>query len=218
MKIVPALLSDKFDVFLSRLKQAELFADYIQIDIMDGAFVPTRSFPIEDLKSLQSKVPFELHLMVNNPRTYIEAVSDPNLRQVIFHFEAKVPDQLNLMQFLKQRSIKAGLAIKPDTNLEQFQKTAERADTILFLTVDPGRYGSPYKPEVLKKIAKTRNLFPGKQIAVDGGVSLNNLNDFLRIGVDYVCVGSRIFLKGEPKENYRQFVKKVDELERKDTR
>jgi ribulose-phosphate 3-epimerase len=218
MKIVPALLSDNFDVFLTRLRQAETFADYLQIDMMDGSFVPTRSFPAEDLKNIQIKTDFEVHLMVNNPWLYLEFLNQPNLKQVIFHFEAKITDPIDFIHTLKQKSVKSGLAIKPETDLNQFQKTAEHADTILFLTVDPGRYGSTFKPEVLKKIAKTRSLFPGKTIAADGGVSLDNLNEFLKIGVDYVCIGSRIFLKGNPKDNYRQFVKKVDELERKDTR
>ncbi len=218
MKIVPALLAEKPEVFITRLRQAEAFADYVQIDLMDGVFVPTRSFPPEDLKKIQTKLSFEVHLMVNNPSAYMDSISHPNLKQVIFHFEAKAADPVDFIHCLKKNSLKAGLAINPETPLEKFQKTAEGADTILFLTVNPGRYGSPFRPEVLKKIARTRTLFPGKTIAVDGGVSLDNLNEFMKIGVDYVCIGSRIFLKGDPRDNYRQFLKKVDELERKETR
>ncbi len=218
MKIVPALLSDSYESFLSKLRQAEGFADYFQIDLMDGIFVSTRSFPPESLKDMKTSIPFEVHLMVNDPWEYLAKLKHPLLKQVIFHFESKLKDRLDFIHALKQKSLKAGLAVKPDTGIDQFQKTAEQVDTVVFLTVDPGRYGSPFKPEVLKKIAKTRDLFPGKTIAVDGGVSLGNLADFMKIGVDYVCVGSRIFMKGDPKENYRQFVKKVDELERKDIR
>lgn len=218
MKIVPALLAEKFETFLARLRQAETFADYVQIDLMDGLFVPTKSFPIEQLSGLETSVPFELHLMVNDPPAYLNGIEHPLLKQVIFHFEAKTSDPVDFIRLLKQRSCKAGLAVKPDTTIEQFRKTAEHADTIIFLTVDPGRYGSPFKPEVLNKIAKTRDLFPGKTIAVDGGVSLDNLNDFLKIGIDYVCIGSRIFVKGEPKKNYQQFVKKLQDLERKEVR
>jgi ribulose-phosphate 3-epimerase len=218
MKIVPALLAEKQEIFLARLRQAETFSDYIQIDLMDGIFVPSKSFPVEDLKDAGCKVPFEVHLMLNNPWSFLEFSDLPNLKQVIFHFESKITDHIDFIHALRQKSLKAGLAIKPETELEKFQKTAEYVDTILFLTVDPGRYGSIFKPEVLKKIDRTRTLFPGKSIAVDGGVSLDNLNEFLKLGVDYVCVGSRIFMKGDPRENFRQFVKKVDEIERKSAR
>ena len=84
---------------------------------------------------------------------------------------------------------------------------------LLFLTVDPGAYGSPFKVEVLKKIEEARRIFPNKVISVDGGVSLDNLKSFMYIGVDSVCVGRRIFLKGNPEENYRQFAKKLEECE-----
>jgi ribulose-phosphate 3-epimerase len=218
MKIVPALLAEKSEDLFLRMKQAEAFADYVQIDMMDGVFVPTRSFPPEEVKNIQTGISFEVHLMVNDPWSYMDHINHPRLRQVIFHYEAKLPDALDFIRCLKRRSLRAGLAVNPETPLEKFQKTAEYADTVLFLTVTPGRYGSPFKPEVLGKIAQTRTLFPGKTIAVDGGVSLDNLNEFMEIGVDYVCIGSRIFLRGDPKDNYRQFLKKVDELERKETR
>jgi len=84
---------------------------------------------------------------------------------------------------------------------------------ILFLTVDPGQYGSPFRPEVAEKVAEARNIFPDKLISVDGGISLDNLKIFYDIGVDFACVGSRIFLKGEPEENYRRFTDKIREFE-----
>ena len=214
MKIVPALLAEKSEDLFLLLKQAEAFADYVQIDMMDGEFVPTRSFPPEGVKKIQTGIPFEVHLMVNDPASYMKSIDHPRLSQVIFHCEAKMPDAVDFIHSLKKRSLRVGLAVNPETPLEKFRETAEYADTVLFLTVAPGRYGSAFKPEVLEKITQTRMLFPAKTIAVDGGVSLDNLHEFIKIGVDYVCIGSRIFLKGEPADNYRQFLEKVNELQR----
>lgn len=84
---------------------------------------------------------------------------------------------------------------------------------LLFLTVDPGYYGGTFQARVLKKIEEARKIFPDEVISVDGGVSLDNLSLFKDIGVDAVCVGSRIFLKGVPEENYMKFVDKAKELE-----
>ncbi len=209
MKIVPAILSETFEDFLSRLKEAESFADYIQIDVMDGAFVPTRSFPVEKINTADIALPFEVHLMVNDPLSFLSRINQPGLRKVIFHFEAAT-DRAGLVGSIRERGLVPGMAIKPETALEQFREDAAQVDTLLFLTVDPCCYGHPFKPEVLGKVAEARKAFPSKTIAVDGGVSLGNLKKFLHLGVDYVCVGSRIFLDGEPEENYRLFVKELE--------
>lgn len=223
MKIVPAILAKNLDDFYAMFRQAELFAEYVQIDIMDGVFVPAKSFPQDELNRLKTSLPFELHLMVQDPGQVISRIENPALRKVIFHYEADT-DKVVLSRQLHERGISAGLAIKPDTEIRSFRSSADAVDTLLFLTVDPCCYGNPFKPAVLKKIELSRRLFPEKAIAVDGGVSLENLESFYRLGVDYVCVGSRIFLdgvsdKGPPKripaENYRSFVEKMHELELK---
>ncbi len=209
MKIVPSILSETFDDFLSRLREAESFADYVQIDVMDGAFVQTRSFPPERINTANTTIPFEVHLMVNDPLLFMSKITHPGLRKVIFHFEA-VTDRAGFVSKIREKGLVPGMAIKPETTLEQIREDAERVDTLLFLTVDPCCYGHPFKPEVLGKVADARKAFPSKTIAVDGGVSLGNLKKFLHIGVDYVCVGSRIFLDGVPEENYRLFVKELE--------
>jgi len=208
VKIVPSILSETFEDFLSRLREAESFADYVQVDVMDGAFVQTRSFPLEKINTVGTALPFEVHLMVNDPLLFMSKITHPGLRKVIFHFEA-VTDRAGLVSKIKERGLLPGMAIKPETTLEQFRDEAAQVDTLLFLTVDPCCYGHPFKPEVLGKVAEARKAFPSKTIAVDGGVSLGNLKRFLHIGVDYVCVGSRIFLDGDPEENYRLFEKEL---------
>ena len=211
MKIVPAILADNVDDFLSRLRQAESFAEYVQIDLMDGNFVPTLSFPPEKINSIRTSLSFEMHLMVRHPSAYISTIKNPGLKKVIYHFESEVK-HIDFIKQINDRGIQVGLAVKPETGLEEFRDIAERVDTVLFLTVDPGYYGSPFKPEVLDKIAETRKIFPRKTISVDGGVSLENLEEFLKRGVDYVCIGSRIFLGDDPAENYKEFLDKLSVL------
>jgi len=213
MKIVPAILAEKFDDFTLRLGEAESFADYVQLDIMDGVFVESRSFPVEQINSVDTPLPFEVHLMVKDPLSCMARISHPGLRKVIFHFEA-VTGHRDLINSIRKRGLVPGMAVKPETGMEEFREAAEYADTLLFLTVDPCCYGYPFKPEVLEKIAEARKVFPEKTISADGGVSLDNLKKFADLGVDYVCVGSRIFLNGDPGENYRRFAGRLRELER----
>jgi ribulose-phosphate 3-epimerase len=213
MKIVPSLLAETFEDFAVRLHQAESLTDYVQVDMMDGIFVSSKSFPPERINAVGTTVSFEAHLMVERPLDYMRRIDNRALAKVIFHFESK-GDHADVIAELGRRGLGAGLAIKPGTEIRDFRELAHHVDTLLFLTVDPGRYGSPFKPEVQEKVAETRRIFPDKVIGVDGGVSLDNLQMFYTIGVDYVCVGSRIFLHGRPEDNYRLFLERLSEIEK----
>jgi len=212
MKIVPALLAEDFDEFLARLKQAESFTDYVQIDLMDGSFVPTRSFGPERLNELNASLTFEVHLMVQKPSEFLSQITNPKLRKVIFHVEVE-ENHSEIIREIERRRLTAGIALKPETGIDDLGDISSRVQSLLFLTVDPCCYGNPFRPEVLDKVAKARAVFPDKAISVDGGVSLDNLKTFMGIGVDSVCVGSRIFLHGDPKENYRRFAERLRELQ-----
>lgn len=211
MRIVPSLLAEKFDAFTALMAEAESFADYVQVDVMDGIFVETRSFPVERINNVHTALFFEVHLMVQDPFFFMSRISHPGLKKVIFHSEASA-EPLALIKKITERGLVPGLAIKPETSIGEFREAGEHADTLLFLTVDPGSYGHPFRSEVLTKISEARKAFPDKVIAVDGGVSPDNLKMFYDIGVDYVCVGSRIFLQDDPGKSYRNFVGKVKEI------
>jgi len=212
MKIIPAILADNCDAFDRMIQQAESFTDYVQIDMMDGAFVPSVSFAPEKLTHLRTSLSFEVHLMVKHPSSYISGIDNPALKKVIFHFEADVKHD-DFIDQMKKRGLSVGLAVKPETSLDSFERIAERTDSLLFLTVSPGAYGSAFRPEVMDKIRKARRKFDDKELSADGGVSSENLKLFIEAGVDSVCVGSRIFLEGDPGKNYEMFVKKMKELE-----
>jgi len=203
MKIIPAILAEKFEDGLRMLKQAESFAHYVQIDLIDGIFVPSKSFPAEQIIDLHTPLSFEIHLMVRDPLALMGGVSNPQLKKVMFHFESDV-NHLDFINQMKKRGITPGLAIKPETPIDRFRSISEQVDTLLFLTVNPGYYGSPFQYHVLKKIEEARRIFPNKLISADGGISSDHLQMFFKIGVDCVCVGSRIFL-GNPEENYKKF-------------
>jgi ribulose-phosphate 3-epimerase len=154
--------------------------------------------------------------MVKHPSAFMVQVAHPRLRKVIYHVESDVKHRDFISQ-LKKQGIASGVAIKPDTPLDAISHIAGHVDTLLFMTVDPGYYGSPFKQEVVEKIQETRSRFNDTVIAADGGVSLSNLHLFLDAGVDYACVGSRIFHGDNPGENYRQFLRRLEELDTGDS-
>lgn len=211
MKVIPAILAERENDFFYLIRQAEAFTDYVQIDIMDGIFVPSRSFSVPALNRLNTALDFEIHLMVKHPSAFMIQVRHRHVRKVLYHVESRV-EHRDFIDQMNNRGMRTGIAVKPETPVEFFQNLVRFVDSILFMTVDPGYYGSPFKPEVLEKIKNTRDRFPDVLIGVDGGVSLDNLNLFVDAGVDYVCVGSRIFQGGDPGENYRKFLRNVEEI------
>jgi ribulose-phosphate 3-epimerase len=212
VKIVPSILADNTNDFLSLIRQAESFASYVQIDLMDGLFVPTKSIPLSSINSLETSLHFEVHLMFHNPLAAITTIDHPGLRKVIFHIESD-GDHQEVVRGLRKRGIGVGVAINPGTAIDGIAELAADADTLLFMTVDPGRYGSPFITAVIDRVKKVRKPFIDKIIAVDGGVSADNLRLFADAGVDYACVGSRIFLGGNPADNYRGFMQRLNILE-----
>jgi ribulose-phosphate 3-epimerase len=217
MKIIPALLTEEWDTFAARLRQAESFADYVQIDMMDGLFVPTSSFDPGRLNGVETGLKFEVHLMVNDPMAFVRMIESAGVKRMVFHIEAAT-DPGDTARRIRERGMEAGIAVRPGTSVEEVAEIVAEFSHVLFLTVDPGRYGSPFKPEVLKKVSAARKIFAGRTIGVDGGVSLENLADIHRAGADSAVVGSRIFLEGDPAGNYRRFVEAADDIERRQQR
>lgn len=192
MKIVPAVLTDNREDLETKIRQAEAFTDCVQIDIMDGQFVPSRSISAADLASVRTKLKLEVHLMVKQPESYIEGFARAGASRIVFHYEA-TPDPAMVIKRIKKLGKKVGLALNPETPILPLRKLSPLLDFALFLSVNPGFYGSPFIPEVLKKIRAFRALRIPLEIGIDGGVKAHNVREIMQSGVDYACVGSAVF-------------------------
>jgi ribulose-phosphate 3-epimerase len=208
MKIVPAILTDKLQDLKLMLAQAETFTDFVQIDFMDGSFVPSKSIGPEDLAEIEMNVDWEAHLMVKDPIHYLPSLNRHGLKRVLVHWEAG-PCPGSFMSAIRDLGFHVGLAVNPETTLSQFEELVDEIDSVLFLSVNPGFYGSPFIAEVLEKIGKFRSRFPSKVIGIDGGISLDNIQRVKSSGVDYACVGSRIFRHDDPRKGYDEFVEAI---------
>ena len=210
MRIVPAILTDKLEDFQNMVDITRGFTDYAQIDFMDGFFVPSKSISLEALIGVKILLDIEAHLMVKEPNSYLASLKSVGTKKVIFHFEADT-DPENVIYNIKDLGMEAGLAINPKTTISEFQSLISHVDSFLFLSVDPGFYGSPFIPGVLDEIRRFRAQFPSAFIGIDGGISLDNIKKVKAAGVDYACVGSRIFLQPDPKESYKAFLRSINE-------
>ena len=209
MRIVPAILTDNPQDLKLMLGQAEVFTDFVQIDFMDGDFVPSKSVTPEDLAEIEIRIGWEAHLMVRDPIDYLSSLNKKGLKRVIFHWEAN-PNPESIVSALRDLGLAVGLAINPETALSQFEDLVPHIDSVLFLSVHPGFYGSPFVEEVLEKVREFRYRFPSTVIGIDGGVALDNIQRLKSLNMDYACVGSRIFRHDDPRKSYEEFAKAAE--------
>ncbi len=202
VKVVPAILTDDPSALEKMACQAETFTDFVQIDIMDGRFVPSRSVTREQIAGLPDKLKWEAHLMVTDPEEYVADFKQAGASKVIFHHEATTSPH-KVISRSSDLKIDIGLAINPETPVSAVVPYIDQVDSILLLTVTPGFYGSKFIPEVMDKVAELRAIRSGIKIGVDGGVKENNIREIASAGVDYICVGSAIFLQPDPAKSYR---------------
>ena len=213
-RVVPAILTEDPGALEKMIRQAEGFTDYVQVDVMDGQFVPSRSIGHRDVAAVSPELAWEAHLMVQHPEDYVEGFHDAGARRIIFHYEATASPE-KVISLIRERGLQVGLALNPKTKVAEVLPLVGKLDSVLFLTVDPGFYGSPFIPEVLNEVAELIDAGTGIEIGVDGGIKEGNISDVARLGVDSVCVGSAIFLQPEPAESYRHLTSLAKEATKK---
>ena len=202
-RVVPAILTDDPRALESMVRQAETFTNYVQFDIMDGQFVPSRSTTWEHLASLSMKLSWEAHLMVLHPEDYLQKFQQAGAERVVFHYEA-TPSPQEVISLASDLNLRVGLAINPDTPVSAILPLVDEIDSVLFLTVHPGFYGSKFIPEALKKVVELRSAQSDVEIGVDGGIKESNIAEIAQVGVDVIYVGSAIFLQPEPRESFHR--------------
>lgn len=190
--IIPAILVSSFDEFADQVKKLEKFFKYAQIDVMDGVFVENKSFAeIEKINTLATGLKFELHLMVEHPLAELEKWKNiKNVFRAIFHIEAKDGIQKCIDAILKN-GWQAGIAVNPETPLTAIEPYYKLVDIVMFMTVNPGRHGAPYLPEVGGKIREYMKLANAPVCAVDGGIDEKNIDELKSIGVKIFNIGSK---------------------------
>lgn len=205
MKIVPAILTDKAEDLKRMIAAAEAFCGLVQIDIMDGKFVPSRSISADDLAKIETKLTLEIHLMVDKPTEYLEPFKRAAADRIIFHYESKEEPSFVISK-IRAAGLEAGLAINPETPLSAVERFFKDIDVLLFLSVNPGFYGSKFIPEVCDKARALKEMKDRPIIAMDGGLKADNILMIRDAGVDLACVGSGIYGKGDAGENYQQLI------------
>jgi ribulose-phosphate 3-epimerase len=209
IKISPSILSADFSRLGEHIRELEACgADMIHIDVMDGMFVPNISFGIPIIKSVRNitKLPFDVHLMIEEPSRYVEDFVKAGADIITVHYEADrhIDRTIN---YIKSFGIKAGIALNPGTPVALIKDLISNLDMVLIMSVNPGFGGQKYIKYSSNKIKEVRDLAniynKDMMIQVDGGVDDTNIGEVVKSGANVIVAGSGVFKNNEIKKNIK---------------
>ncbi len=200
--IIPAIIAKNEEELKTRILKVKDYVELIQLDFMDGRFVPNESINF-DFKVPETNCKFEAHLMIENPDLWIEK-NHKKVDTVLVHFES-LKDPKKTIDLIKKYDKKAGFVLNPETEIDEIKDYIEDLGQILIMTVKPGFYGSKFLPEMEEKIKKLRKIAPDIDIEVDGGISDKTIEIVNKAGANMFVSGSYIV-------KYDDVKKRVDTL------
>lgn len=203
VKIAPSILSADFSKLADEVRKVEQYVDMLHIDVMDGHFVPNITFGPPVVRSIRvvTKLPFDVHLMVENPDNYIEQFIDAGANLLTVHAETAV--HLNrTIDNIKKKGAKAAVALNPSTPLTALDHVLPDIDMVLIMTVNPGFGGQHFIKGMLPKIRKLKEIISKEKldvdIEVDGGINGDTARQAVAAGADILVAGSYIYDSSDP--------------------
>ena len=206
---VSILSSDNRIECIKKLNNTNI--DYFHIDIMDGKFVDNKELPINEVNKLSKYMekPLDIHLMVERPLDYINNLNNENIRNITIHEEIN-GDKIKIINRIKDKGYKAGLSIKPNTDISKLIPYLDYIDIILIMSVEPGLGGQKFIPETVEKIDNLNKLLNNYnkniEIEVDGGIN-NQTIKLLKNKINISVVGSYITIS----DNYQDKINNLFE-------
>ncbi len=199
IKIAPSILSADFSRLADEITKIEQAgADWVHIDVMDGHFVPNLTFgpPVVAAIRKVTPLPFDVHLMVNNPQDLIEPFARAGADIITVHAET-APHLHRLIQTIKELGKKAGVSLNPSTPLSLVEEVLANVDMLLIMSVNPGFGGQKFIPSAVDKIARLKSMLDERNlivdIEVDGGINAATARQVIAAGANILVAGSAVY-------------------------
>ncbi len=214
LKLSPSILAANFANLEKDIKDIEnAGAHYVHIDVMDGMFVPNISFGIPVIKSIRkiTDMTFDVHLMIEKPERYIKMFADAGADIINIHVEA-TDDIKGCIEEIRSHGVKPAITLKPNTEIAPYLEYLHLVDMVLVMSVEPGFGGQSLIPHTLGKIEKLSDYIHENNlnvdIEIDGGVTLDNIDNVLNAGANIIVAGSSVFDGKDSSNNVELFYDK----------
>lgn len=193
--ITPSILSADFSKLQEEVDSVADAADWLQIDVMDGHFVPSLSFGAVVAKDISTDLPLDIHLMVKNPKERIQEFLDIGAKNITFHAEAvkATKERKALIMQIHAGGATAGIALNPETPLDEVSDCIGAIDMLLVMSVHPGFAGQEFIDHVLSQVKTARQAYPDLMIQMDGGINDTTAKKCIEAGANNLVAGSFIF-------------------------
>ncbi|MDI2098082.1 ribulose-phosphate 3-epimerase [Ruicaihuangia caeni] len=205
VRINPSILSADFVNMQTELDRVAT-ADLVHVDVMDNHFVPNLTFGPQMVQRIQdvSPIPLDVHLMITDADRWAPGYAELGAASVTFHAEA-AEDPVKLARRLREIGARAGIALKPGTDVEPYLELLPELDQLLIMTVEPGFGGQAFMADMMPKLRRAREVVEREQLAVwlqvDGGITADTITVAADAGADTFVAGSSVYNSGDPTEN-----------------
>ena len=201
VRIHPSILNADHSNILSEIERVAKVSDFLHLDILDGKFAPNTSFSWEEAKTIisGSSIPVDAHLMVIDSDVQGPRYAEAGCSSVSVHVES-TSDIKKTIKNIKSNGARASLALKPSSQIEEYIDHLDEVDMFLIMTVEPGFGGQSFKPDMMEKVSKTRQLIGNRPIwlQVDGGISKDTIEIARAAGADTFVAGSAVYKAEDP--------------------
>jgi ribulose-phosphate 3-epimerase len=203
-KIVPAVLVNSKEDYISRLNVIRQLTNRFQLDVIDGEYVDNKTIQLEDISKL-NEIKIDIHLMVKAPKTFVEKAISFNPNNIIIQFECG-EDLTPHLERIKKSGLSAGVAINPETKLSKIKPLKHLVDHLLIMGYSAGFAGQKLDPIVFERLEDVKELLPHAEIGLDGGVNEGNAKKILQAGFDVVNINTLIFGSEDPLSSYMKLL------------
>ena len=203
IRITPSILNADFSHLDQEIAKISEVSDLLHLDVMDNIFVPNFTFDFEAATSIiaKSPIPVDSHLMIADVDTLGPAYAHAGSASVTIHAESSI-DPVKTLRSIRREGARAGLALKPGTDIQDYLDIVAEVDMFLIMTVEPGFGGQKFMHSMMEKVRRTRALIGDRPIwlQVDGGISLETIEIAHESGADTFVAGSAVFNAADPAE------------------